>query len=88
MAIKVRVRHKKKGYRQLLTSPEVRADLVARSERIAEAADRNSGGGTHVTRIRASGVKRARAAVITGDYKAVRGEAADASLTRAVDAGR
>jgi hypothetical protein len=90
----VRLVFKPKAVREILTSPEVTADLAARGERVAAAADAASGG-THVLRVNGRGskarrgnVRRARVAVITGDVEAILGEYNSRTLTRAIDAGR
>lgn len=66
----------------LLRSPEVRADLEARARRIAAAAGPGMEVDVEV------GAKRARASVRTATYEAMRAEATDRALSRALDAGR
>lgn len=81
---KVRVVHDHKAYEALLKDPAVLADLQRRAEAIAEAANAE---GLHVVRFEV-GKNRARAAVITGDVKAMLAEANHQNLTRAIAAGR
>ncbi|MFH5879760.1 hypothetical protein [Arthrobacter sp. NA-172] len=69
--------------RALLRSPEVKADLKRRGNRIAAAA----GAGTwDVTE--SNTPSRARVSVGTGDYKAREAEATNRTLLRALEAGR
>lgn len=75
----------RQGFRDLLRSPGVMADLERRAQAIAAAAD--TAGGTHVVRSEL-GPERARAAVVTADFEAMRLEATRANLTGAIDAGR
>lgn len=70
------------GFRAILRSPEVQADLVARAERIAAAAGEGFDVATKV------GKRRVRASVGTGSLEAVHAEAVDKVLTSAIDAGR
>lgn len=70
------------GVRQLLQSPEVRADLERRANAIAAAA------GDGMEADSAVGPTRARASVRTATHDAVVAEATDRTLTRALDAGR
>lgn len=84
MASTIKIKHHPKGYRQLLTAPAVAADLERRAEAIATAAN---AAGSHVVRSEI-GRNRARAAVITADVEAMKAEARNRNLTRAVDAGR
>lgn len=67
----------------LLKSPEVRADLRRRAQRIAAAAGQGSYDVTSSTT-----PSRARVSVGTADYTARKAEATQRSLTRALDAGR
>lgn len=76
----VRIRYK--GIRELLTGPEVAADLRRRAEAIAAAA-----GPGHKIDVTQRG-RRARAAVITDTLDAMKAEAKRRTLTRALDAGR
>lgn len=78
----VRIVLKRRGMRGLLRSVEVEADLLRRAERIAAAA----GPGHEVESD--VGPNRARAMVRTESIDAMRAEATDRTLTRAVDAGR
>jgi len=81
--------------RNLLTSPEVTADLVGRAEAIIAAADASSGG-KHVMRVNGRGVRgargrvarRSRVAIITADARAVIGSAKENTLVRALGAGK
>lgn len=82
MAGTVRVELNKRGVAELLKSSEVQADLERRAQAIADAA----GPGMEVeTRV---GATRARASVVTATAEAMRAEAEDRALTRAIDAGR
>lgn len=78
----VRVDVNDAGIQALLKSPEVRALLKAKADRIAAAA----GGGMEASSW--TGRTRARASVITATSGARRAEAKDRALTRALDAGR
>ena len=80
MAVKIVLN--RKGIGALLKSPEVQADLNARADRIARAA------GEGHTVESTVGPQRARAAVITTTFDAMRAEAENRNLTRAIDAGR
>lgn len=71
------------GFRQLLQSPEVLADLQARADRIAEAA-----GDGFVAEQARVGAVRGRVQVYSSTREAMMAEASDASLTQAIDAGR
>jgi hypothetical protein len=74
------------GFRALLSAPGVVADIERRAQAIARAANAD---GDHIVDVgvtRKGG--RARAAVITADYRAIRAEADRHNLTRAIDAGR
>lgn len=70
------------GVRQILSGPEVQADLERRANNVARAA-----GEGHVVD---SGVgpNRARSSVRTDSFDAQRREAHDRNLTRAIDAAR
>lgn len=78
----VTVRRISAGIRALLRSEAIRADLARRAEAVAAAA-----GEGHITDSEI-GRNRARAAVITATGKAMRNEAENRSLTRAIDAAR
>lgn len=78
----VKVKLNKAGVRELLRSAEVEADLVSRARRIASAA----GSGHEVQS--GKGRNRARAEVVTATFDAMREEAMNRNLTRAIDAGR
>jgi len=69
---------------EILKSPEVQADLRARAERIAAAAG-DSEDYEVDSRV---GATRARASVRTASYAAMKDEAKNRTLTRALDAGR
>lgn len=70
------------GFVALRKSPGVAADLERRARRIASAA----GPGMEVDSM--IGRTRARSTVRTGTFAARRAEATNATLTRAIDAGR
>lgn len=72
------------GFRELRTEPGVVADVTERAERIAAAA----GPGNEVTVTEGRGRGRIRASVLTATPEAQQAEAADLSLTKAIDAGR
>jgi hypothetical protein len=86
----VRVVVHSKGVRQLLADPGVTADLARRANAIAAAADTAAGDGAlHRVEIEpGSGHRRSRAAVITENLAARKGEAVDRSLTASLGAGR
>lgn len=77
-----RVKLNSPGVKKLLQSPEVRADLERRGRAIAQSA----GDGMEVESD--VGPTRARASVHTATPDAMRREAIDRALTRAIDAGR
>lgn len=70
------------GARSILTSGPVQAFLKARADRIAASA------GPGMAASASSGRSRARAVVVTATPQAIRGEANDRRLTRAIDSGR
>jgi hypothetical protein len=72
----------KEGVRELLRSPEIAAHLKDRAEKIAAAA-----GPGHEVRVD-DGPNRARASVLTVTPEAMRAEATNRTLTRAIEAGR
>lgn len=73
------------GYRELMRSPGVVAQLSERADRIADAA----GDGFVVDVDQESGRRRTpRASVRTGTFEARLAEARDHVLERAIDAGR
>ena len=83
----MRVKLNIKGFVELRNSPAVVADLQARARRIAAAA----GDGMEVKPAETNHrfpKGRARVAVVTGTYDAMRREAKTRDLTRAIDAGR
>lgn len=86
----VRIVVHSKGVRQLLSAPGVTADLARRASRIAAAADGAAGeGASHRVEVEpGAGSRRSRAAVITQNFEARKGEAVDRSLTSALGAGR
>lgn len=79
---KVRIVLNRRGVRELLRSPEIQSDLERRAGNIAQAAGPGHEVDSEV------GPNRARAAVITDTVQAMISEAANRSLTRAIDAGR
>lgn len=82
MAARIRIEMNRKGVAELLKSAEVQADLTRRAEAIATAA----GPGMEVdSRV---GKTRARASVRTDTFEAIKAEATDKVLTKAIDAGR
>lgn len=82
MATKVRLEMNSAGFRALLRSPQVLADVDRRAQAIA---DRAGPGMEATSRV---GPNRARASVRTATAEAKRAEATDKALTRALDAGR
>lgn len=80
---RTRIKLNHAGFHELLTSPEVQADLSARAARIAAAA----GPGYEVTWDK-PGKNRARASVQPTTPRAIRREARDHRLLGAMDAGR
>jgi hypothetical protein len=78
----VKVKLNRKGVVELLKSAEVANDLDRRAQAIASAA----GPGHRIEESETP--NRARVAVITDTFEAMRREATERSLTRAVDAGR
>lgn len=79
MARKTLFKPRRAGYRELLTSPEVVADIQARADRVAAAA----GPGHDV---RNTTTNRARATVMTISDMAVIAEATEHALTKAIPA--
>lgn len=82
MAKKVRVKMSSAGSRKVLNSSEVQADLRRRADAIAMAA-----GEGYWPSVQA-GVNRARASVITADFKAIRDNAKNNTLLKSLDKGR
>lgn len=82
MAAQVRIEMNPSGFQAILKSAEVQADLERRAEAIADAAGE---GMEYDVRV---GKTRARASVRTATPEAMRAEARDKTLTRAIDAGR
>lgn len=72
------------GFNELRNSPAVLDELTKRGKSIAQAA----GGEPDFAVISQNTKSRARVVVITATPKAMRAEATDRSLTRALDAGR
>jgi hypothetical protein len=68
--------------RHILKGRATEADLLRRAQRIAEAAGPGMEVNTNI------GPSRARASVVTATSAAMRAEASDRALTRAIDAGR
>lgn len=79
---RIKVKINSAGAEAILKSDEVLADLERRAKAIAAAA----GDGFETSSM--VGQSRARAGVGTGTREAMRSEAEDRSLTRALDAGR
>lgn len=75
----------KAGVRQLLTSPEVVADIARRAASIAATASGSGGEFGHDVVV---GKSRAHGMVWTDDFDAILAEAKNRSLTRSIDAGR
>lgn len=80
MAVKVVLN--RSGVRALLRGVEVQAELKRRADRIAAAAGEGHIVDPHL------GPNRARVAIVTDTFEAMRSEATDRTLTRALDAGR
>lgn len=80
MALKIELN--REAVRQLLTGPEITADLEDRAHRIAEAAGDGFEASSTV------GTTRARASVITATREAIAAEATNHVLLSALDAGR
>lgn len=85
----VRITHNAAGYYQLRSAPGVRADLESRGGRVKRSA--SSDGGKYVMSSQ-QGVKapqgRWRVSIATADVKAMRRNAKNHSLLRALDSGR
>lgn len=77
-----RIVFKSKGFRSILRSQAVVADLARRGQAIAAAAGEGVGVRTSV------GANRARVTVATESREAAKSEAVDKTLTRAIGAGR
>lgn len=77
-----RIVFKSKGFREILRSQAVTADLARRGAAIAAAAGEGVGVQTSV------GANRARVTVATETREAAAAEAKDKTLTRAIGAGR
>ncbi len=78
----VRVEVNRQALRALLRSREVQADLDRRARAIASAA------GEGMVAVSSPGRNRARSVVVTSTIEAMRAEAVERRLTRAIDAGR
>ena len=85
MGTKVRIEFLSEGFREVLNSHEVEAELLRRAQRIANAAgpgfeasvyQGSFGGGRHVASVR------------TTDHESRLAEAEDKALSHAIDAGR
>lgn len=76
------------GIREMLKSPGVQADLKARADRMAAAANATAGIENGFLSEVTVGAVRARARVFTATADAMVAEAEDRVLTRAFDAGR
>jgi hypothetical protein len=76
------LRFKPGAIRQLLTDPATVAAVAGIARKIAAAA------GPGMVALPAERTPRARAAVVTATYEAMRAEATSRALTRAIDAGR
>lgn len=85
MGTKVRIEFLSGGFREVLNSPKVEAELLRRAQRIANAAGPGFeasvyrggfGGGRHVASVRST------------DRESRLAEAEDKALSRAIDAGR
>ena len=85
MARKVRIEFQSAGFKEVLNSPKVEAELLRRAQRIANAAGPGFeasvyrggfGGGRHVASVRSA------------DRESRLAEAEDKALSRAIDAGR
>lgn len=88
MAGNLRIVLNRRGVHALLTSPEAQADLARRGRNLAAAADSNAGEpGGHAVES-SVGRNRARTAVYTDTPRAMRLEARDRTLSRAIDAAR
>lgn len=85
---KVRVVLHDAGYRQMMHAPGVRADLQARADRIARATGPTMEPGVDMVAGVDDHPDRLVAYVVTASPRAMRGEAKDRRLTRAIDAGR
>mgnify|MGYP003511378446 CR=1 FL=1 len=86
---RTRIVFKANAFRELRSAPGIVADLVARGNRVKSAAE--SGGGKYKVvsqQGEASPEGRWRVSVETSDPKAMRINARDHSLLRALDAGR
>lgn len=82
MATKIRVDLNSEGIAELLKSTELQNELDRRAQRVAAAAGDGFEADTYIGRDRARSVVRATTA------KALRAEAQDRALTRALDAAR
>lgn len=80
----LRIKFNSAGFRKLMSSPEMVADLQDRGDRIAAAA----GGQPDFEADAGVGRDRAHAFVRTATAEGRRLEAEDRALTRAIDAGR
>jgi hypothetical protein len=90
---RVKIKLNGAGYAAIRKDPKVMADLERRAKAIADRARANAGGGefvVHSGNVGGNSMRsgRARVAVVTADYDAIRAEARTKALTRALDAGR
>lgn len=85
----MRIVHNAQGYYELRSAPGVIADLEARAGRVKRAAEAD--GGKYVTGSRQGMRKpqgRWRTSVATADFRAMRNNAKNHSLLKALDSGR
>lgn len=88
MADKIKIVLNHGGVSSILKGSEIQANLAARAARIAATATANAGPGAVFGHDVNVGPNRARAGVWTQNAEAMRAEAKDRALTRAIDAGR
>ncbi len=84
----VRIELHIEAFNALRNSPEVVGDLERRALAIAEAAANGSPAGAEFDVNNVSNATRGRIRIVTANRQARQGEADDAALTRAIDAGR
>lgn len=80
--MKARIKLNNKGFRELRKDPNVKADLMRRARKVAEAAGDGFGASE------SPGKNRARATVGTRSYKGRKRQARDNVLQRALNAGK
>lgn len=78
----IKVKLNRNGVRNLLRSAPIQNDVADRAARIAAAAGEGVASDSRVGR------NRAHATAVTTTYEAMKAEAEDQVLTRAIDAGR